>query len=232
MGHFENSNIKPASPIVFKSGVPISVICVASTFTGVTYANNGGKVQLVSAGVHGLTTSPAVGASVYVSWAGGTGVSGLYNVLSVDDTLKFTIDLAHAAGLGTPTVAVANTEITVCTFSCPALAANSLVENMVLVKGNGSASTKIPRVRFDGNMINFFVTTTGATIRVDGYFKNINATNSQISTSNVAPQSNSSSTISPQSFETAAPKPITVTFQNTAANDVCIIYAAIIKVTI
>ena len=61
------------APIVFKSGEPVSVICVASTFTSLSYANNGGKVQITSSGVHGLTISPAVGAKVYVSWSGGAG---------------------------------------------------------------------------------------------------------------------------------------------------------------
>lgn len=118
------------APIVFKSGEPVSVICAAATFTGVTYANNAGKVQLTSAGVHGLTTSPAVGANVYVSWSGGTGVSGLYAVLSVDDTVKFTINLPYVAGLGTPTVAVANTEIVLASFAIPALTSSSKIRTM------------------------------------------------------------------------------------------------------
>ena len=67
--HIQTGQQRGGSPIVFKSGEPVSVICVAATFTGLTYANNGGKVQLVSSGVHGLTTSPAVGAKVYVFWS-------------------------------------------------------------------------------------------------------------------------------------------------------------------
>lgn len=127
--HIDTGRSGGGAPIVFKSGAPVSVICVAVTFTSLSYANNGGKVRITSAGVHGLTTSPAVGAKVYVSWSGGTGVSGLYTVLSVDSTTAFTIDLVYTAGLGTPSVAVVNTEITLETINLPALSLNA---NLVL----------------------------------------------------------------------------------------------------
>lgn len=84
-----------------------SYIYPATTFTTLTYADNAGNVQLSSAGVHSLTTSPAVGASVYVTWSGGTGVSGWYPIVSVDSTTAFTISYTYAAGLGTPVVDVA-----------------------------------------------------------------------------------------------------------------------------
>ena len=148
------------SPIVFKSGAPVSVVCVAATYTGITYANNGGKVQLVSAGVHGLTTSPAVGASVYVSWAGGTGVSGLYTVLSIDDTLKFTIDLPYVVGLGTPTVAVAGTEITVASINLPILLVRSHVCIHAPITVTNSASNKILRARLNGVIVGGTTLTT------------------------------------------------------------------------
>ena len=126
--HIETGQQRGGSPIVFKSGEPVSVICVATTFTSLSYANNGGKVQITSAGVHGLTTSPAVGANVYVSWSGGTGVSGLYTVLSVDSTTSITVDLSYADGLGTPTVAIAGTEIYLGNiYTIPALEKNSKI---------------------------------------------------------------------------------------------------------
>lgn len=101
---------------------PIGLVEPAATFVTLTYNTNAGKVRLVSAGAHGLTAAIAVGASVYVTWASGTGVNGLYEVLSLDaDTtgVAITIDLAYVVGLGTPTVAVANTEVTLASVTVP-----------------------------------------------------------------------------------------------------------------
>ena len=140
--HIQTGQQRGGSPIVFKSGEPVLVICVASTFTSLSYAHNWGKVQITSAGVHGLTTSPAVGASVYVSWVGGTGVSGLYTVLSVDSTTTFTIDLTYVAGLGTPTVAIANTEIVLATYPVPPLTASSKIRIVWGVVVTPSANNK------------------------------------------------------------------------------------------
>lgn len=97
----------------------LGVVAAAATFTALTYANNAGKVQLSSAGVHGLTASPAVGAYIYVAWAAGTGVSGLYQVASVDSILLVTINLTYAVGLGTPTVTLAGSSITMATINVP-----------------------------------------------------------------------------------------------------------------
>lgn len=102
-----------------KSAVPLSFVAVDTAFTGVTYSNNGGKVQFSSSGVHGLTTSPAVGASVYVAWTGGTGIDGFYKVLSIDTTNDLTIDLVYAAGLGTPTLTPAGDYVALASILVP-----------------------------------------------------------------------------------------------------------------
>jgi hypothetical protein len=94
----------------------------AATFITLTYETNAGLVRLVSAGAHGLTAAVAVGASVYVTWATGTGVNGFYTVTALDtDTtgLKITINLPFRSGLGTPTVAVANTVVTLASVTVP-----------------------------------------------------------------------------------------------------------------
>ena len=141
--HIQTGQQRGGSPIVFKSGEPVSVICVASTFTSLSYANNGGKVQITSAGVHGLTTSPAVGANVYVSWSGGTGTSGLYKVLSVDSTTAITIDLVYIAGLGTPSVARINTYFAVNSINLPALTRTSKIRCEFNSDITGSANNKV-----------------------------------------------------------------------------------------
>jgi hypothetical protein len=109
--------------LVLNSTTPVSIVEPAATFTTLTYENNAGLVRLVSAGAHGLTTAIAVGASVYVTWAAGTGVDGLYAVTALDaDTtgVKITINRAFVSGLGTPTVAVANTVVTLGSVVVPA----------------------------------------------------------------------------------------------------------------
>ena len=153
--HIQTGQQRGGSPIVFKSGEPVSVICVASTFTSLSYANNGGKVQITSTGVHGLTTSPAVGAKVYVSWSGGTGVSGLYTVLSVDSTTAITVDATYVAGLGTPTVAIAGTEITLQTINLPVLSKNSSLLLWNEWTMTASANSKTCVIRLNGAVVQY-----------------------------------------------------------------------------
>lgn len=108
--------------LVLGNLTPVSLVQPAATFTTLTYADDSGSVQLVSAGAHGLTAAVAVGEDIYVTWATGTGVNGFYEVTALDaDTtgVAITIDLAYVTGLGTPTVAVANTEVTVATVTVP-----------------------------------------------------------------------------------------------------------------
>jgi hypothetical protein len=111
-----------AKPIVFGDLTPVSIVQPASTFVTLTYSDNGGSVQLDSAGAHGLTAAVAVGKNVFVTWAGGTGVDGFYEITALDaDTtgVEITIDLPFVAGLGTPTVAVADTEVTLASVTIP-----------------------------------------------------------------------------------------------------------------
>lgn len=101
---------------------PIGLVEPAATFATLTYETNAGLVRLVSAGAHGLTAAIAVGASVYVTWATGTGVNGLYAVTELDaDTtgVKITINYPYVVGLGTPTVAVADTVVTLASVTVP-----------------------------------------------------------------------------------------------------------------
>ena len=180
--HIETGRQRGGSPIVFKSGEPISVICVASTFTGLSYANNGGKVQITSAGVHGLTTSPAVGANVYVSWSGGTGTNRLYKVLSVDSTTAFTIDLTYVVGLGTPSVAIPGSDILCFSQKMPVLAKNSFVVLNGSYSLMPSSGNRKVMSRIESNDVGVvFVSSTNISARLPyGIIKNINSTSSQI----------------------------------------------------
>lgn len=109
-------------PLVLGSLSPVTLVQPAATFITLTYETNAGLVRLVSAGAHGLTAAVAVGASVYVTWASGTGVNGFYEITALDaDTtgVKITINLPFVSGLGTPTVAVANTVVTLASVTVP-----------------------------------------------------------------------------------------------------------------
>jgi hypothetical protein len=113
-------NTVPA--LVLGNLTPVSIVQPAATFVTLTYQDNAGSVQLDSAGAHGLTAAIAVGNNVFVTWTGGTGVDGFYEVTGLDaDTtgVEITIDLPFVAGLGTPTVAVANTLVTLASVTVP-----------------------------------------------------------------------------------------------------------------
>ena len=113
-------NTVPA--LVLGNLTPVSIVQPAATFVTLTYQDNAGSVQLDSAGAHGLTAAIAVGNNVFVTWTGGTGVDGFYEVTALDaDTtgVEITIDLPFVAGLGTPTVAVANTVVTLASVTVP-----------------------------------------------------------------------------------------------------------------
>jgi hypothetical protein len=95
--------------LVLENKGPIGLVEPAGTFVTLTYNNNAGKVRLNSAGAHGLTAAVAVGENVYVTWSGGTGVTGLYPVTALDtDTTgtAVTIDLAYKSATVTISIAV------------------------------------------------------------------------------------------------------------------------------
>jgi hypothetical protein len=92
--------------LVLGNLTPVSLVQPAATFTTLTYADNSGDVKLVSAGVHGLTNAVAQGASLYVTWTGGTATTGFYEVLDADtDTEEVTIDLPYVASTVTVSIA-------------------------------------------------------------------------------------------------------------------------------
>ena len=153
-------NLQPAGGVrvLTQKAVPISFVAVAATFTGTTYANNAGNVQLSGSGAHGLAATPAVGADVYVAWSGGSGVSGFCKVLSIDSTTAFTIQFAYATGLGTPTVTPVATDVVMASIQIPAgsVSANGSLECQVYFDGTPSANGKttswyVGATRIDGN---------------------------------------------------------------------------------
>jgi hypothetical protein len=136
----------------------VSLVQPATTFTGLTYSDNGGLVQLDSAGAHGLTAAVAVGESIFVTWATGTGVDGFYEITALDtDTtgVEITIDLPFVAGLGTPTVALANSAVTLASVIVPgwAMGVGGGMEIDALFSMTNSAAAKNLGMTYGGGAI-------------------------------------------------------------------------------
>jgi hypothetical protein len=149
----------------------VSIVAPAATFTTLTYENSSGSVRLVSAGIHSLTNAVAQNKLVRVTWAGGTGVNGLYTVTDVSaDTTKITINYPHAAGLGTPTVAVVGTDITLVSATIPANAIKLGMELEIdaLFAMTGSANNKIIKVNIgDAGWYSQTVAASNVSLTVD-----------------------------------------------------------------
>lgn len=130
-------------PAHYKAAPQFSIAAAASTFTSLTYEADGANVRLVSAGVHDIAAG-SVGHSVYVTWAGGTGVNGFYAIVDRAVATKLTINLPHVVGLGTPTVSLVNSDITIVTQTIPAQTMNTgmTMELDLLVSCTGSANNK------------------------------------------------------------------------------------------
>lgn len=85
---------------------PVALVQPAATFVTLTYDDDAGDVKLISAGIHSLTNAVAQGASLFVTWTGGTAATGFYEVLDADtDTEEVTIDLPYIEATVTITIA-------------------------------------------------------------------------------------------------------------------------------
>lgn len=167
----------------------IGIVGVAATFTTLTPANSvasTGFLQLSSAGVHGLTTGAThAGKYLYVTWTGGTGVSGLYAIKSVDSTTIITLDTTSTgfAGMGTPVVTVVGTAVPLVTSTIAAgtmTATSELIINSIW-SHTSSANNKTIGVSFGGTTFGTYVTpTTVASTRYEKEIRNRTLT-SQIS---------------------------------------------------
>jgi hypothetical protein len=132
-----------------------------------TYQDNAGSVQLDSAGAHGLTAAIAVGSNVFVTWTGGSGVDGFYEVTALDaDTtgVEITIDLPFVAGLGTPTVAVANTLVTLASVTVPgwSMGVGGGIEIDALFTLTNTANAKNIGMTFGGGVLMAVAATSNA----------------------------------------------------------------------
>ena len=94
----------------YESTTAVTLVEAAATFTTLTMSQGAtaAKVRLTSAGAHGLTTAVATNKNVYVSWASGIGVNGLYNcTVASTDTTGLYIDIDYAYLSSTVTISIA-----------------------------------------------------------------------------------------------------------------------------
>lgn len=211
--------------VLGKSAEPITLIQPAATFTAVTPTDGGGgTIVLTSAGAHGLTAARAVGSAIYIS--GGTGwTAGFYPVTAVDlDTtgVAVTVTGTFDGGMGSPTIALANTEVTMAAIGIPPLSANSMLEYIASWGYTNSANAKTLRSRFGGNQVTSGGPTTTASFSLRKVIINRGTTNSQLIATALADGSLGSTTASygALSVDTSVATQLTLTAQPAAANEV------------
>jgi hypothetical protein len=143
-----NPQLRSLPTLILGSVTPIRLVEVASTFIDPAVGDDNGNTSLVSDGSHGLTAAIAVGSSVYVTWTGGTAVTGFYKIISIDVDVTgsaITINLPYVLGLGDPVVAVADTEITIASVTVPGWAMGTggefSVEALFNMTSNATAKT-------------------------------------------------------------------------------------------
>lgn len=217
----------------------LNFTCPAATFTSVTASSaaSGADTLLTSAGVHGLTAASAVGAYIYIS--AGTGwTAGFHKItaIAVDSTgTTIQIDTPFASQ-GSPTIALANTEVALARIKLPALTDVGGSNLDFTVDVNGSTSAKTVRVRHttsggaDNSGTIFWTnneTTNAPITRAVVGFTNTGATNVQEGTHNSGSliglgNVNSGTTVS-GAIQTNVSTDLMITAQLAAANDVAIL---------
>lgn len=222
-----------------RSGVSRGYITPAATFTATTAssASGGTKTTLTSAGAHGLTSAVAVNKHLYIS-AGTNWTAGFYNISSIDvDTtgVAVTIDVAYNASFGSPTIALAGTEVTFRTIQIPPLGPDSIIEIDATWTTVNSGNIKQPIVKLEGNLIFGPSPTTIVLSRPSSIvLQNRGATNAQVSAfqSGANSNQNGTATLSPTttSVETSVATSLTIGGKSNTANEFVYLDRYIVKV--
>lgn len=170
--------------IAGKSAVAQTVIAPAATFTSTTPTDGGsGTIVLTSAGAHGLTSAVAVGQQIYIS--AGTGwTSGFYPITAIDsDTtgVAVTITGTFDVGMGSPTIALVDTEVPLASIAIPALLDNSVIRvDTTSTSSDTSSATKRLRVKLESTAFTNIALSTAPNNRRITIIHNRGATNSQV----------------------------------------------------
>lgn len=172
-----NWRLKGMSQGVYLLPAPIGYVAPDTAVTA--SQTNGGNTQ-VTAALHLLTTTPAVGAYVNVTaWGGGAPVAttGLKKILSVDDVNNYTLDVPFNAANGTPTITLKNVQVTLITFAIPPLLIDSRFRAWPQWTTTNSTNTKRVKIILGTTeLFNLNNNTTNVTLINHGFgFSNYNS---------------------------------------------------------
>lgn len=207
----------------------ISIIGVAATFVTLTPADSvasPGFLQLSSAGLHGLTTGLSLaGKKLYVTWSGGTGVTGLFSIKSVDSTLITTLDTPSTgfAGMGTAIVSVVGDKIPLYSSTIKANTLGASGELIIdsLWSHTSSANNKLIYVDFGGTTFGTYTTPTTVASTVHHKTITNRSTNAQISSALTSAGPGSlAGTIVSAAVDTTLDKSLVISGQLATANEV------------
>ena len=156
----------------YQSTTAVTLVEAASTFVTLTMGAGAtaAKVRLTSAGAHGLTTAVATNKNVYVSWASGIGVNGLYNctVASTDTTGLF-IDIDYAYLSATVTISIATPGVI--TWTGHGRVANDTIRittTGALPTGLSASTTYYVKTVLDANTFTVSASSSGTVIDTTG----------------------------------------------------------------
>lgn len=221
--------------VLDKSAVPISLVEPAATFTATTPTNGGGgTIVLTSAGAHGLTTAIAVGKSIYIS--GGTGwVVGFYPITAIDlntTGVAITITGNFDIGLGSPVIALANTEVPLAKVSIPPLSVNSYIDINLTTTATSSSNSKRYRIKLEGTDFFNVNTTTSPNLTAKYAIHNRNSTSSQVGSISTTSNSGFGASVSAPAtgtINTSVVTTLTISVQPSVANEVVILERYVVE---
>jgi hypothetical protein len=156
----------------FESTTAVTLVEAASTFVTLTMGAGAtaAKVRLTSAGAHGLTTAVATGKNVYVSWASGIGVNGLYNcTVASTDTTGLYIDIDYAYLSSTVTISIATPGVI--TWTGHGRVANDTIRittTGALPTGLSASTTYYVKTVLDANTFTVSASSSGTVIDTTG----------------------------------------------------------------
>lgn len=178
--HSDGTNIAPVNGECMYSKSQGAFSYIAPNTQATAVGDNGGFLQ-VTAATHTLTTSPAVGAKIYIS-AGTNWTAGFYEIKTVDSVNAYTLTLAYNATLGVPTVALANTQVRAVSIALHPLLASSTVNLDMTTDYTDTADDKRFKVLLGSTELIAINSTTLGTFLTRGFygFSNNGATNVQL----------------------------------------------------
>jgi len=156
----------------YQSTTAVTLVEAASTFVTLTMGAgaSAAKVRLTSAGAHGLTTAVATNKNVYVSWASGIGVNGLYNcTVASTDTTGLYIDIDYAYLSATVTISIATPGVI--TWTGHGRVANDTIRittTGALPTGLSASTTYYVKTVLDANTFTVSASSSGTVIDTTG----------------------------------------------------------------